>query len=620
MSRGGAAVLLAVVAALAIAPSAGATGPDLSAAGGARFPERTFVLTLPERAQLGPGAVRVTENGGPVRGLSVEPLGFARRSRLGVVLVIDTSASMRGAPLDGALAAARAFARERNPRQPLALVTFNGRTRVAMPLTTDPYEIRSALSRKGAAGGGTHIYDAGSAAVRLVRRARLPGGFVVLLSDGSDRGSATTARALAVASRAAHVRIYTVGLRSRAFESKALGSLAAAAGGEYSEASSSGQLARIYSALGSGLSNGYLVRYRSLAGPRDRVRVAAQVSGFGAAGASYTTPALAAPKQDPVARRGPWSSPLALAAVVLLCAALIGLALAVVASRARQTPRQRVAQFVAPAGDPEQRPLASRIVAGTERSLASSGWWAAFEEQVDVAGMGWPPAKLVVAWVSGAIALAVLLLAATGSALLGLAALVLLPPAGRAVVRGRAERERHRFGEQLSDNLAVVAGAMRAGHGLAGALASVVGDAPEPSRRELERVVADERLGAPLEEALDRAAQRMRNRELEQVAMLAVLQREAGADTAEMLDRVVATIRERHELRRAVRTLTAQGRLSRWILTALPAVVLAFLTAVNPTYVDPLYHTATGRLLLALAAAMVLTGSLVIKRIINFEI
>jgi tight adherence protein B len=243
-----------------------------------------------------------------------------------------------------------------------------------------------------------------------------------------------------------------------------------------------------------------------------------------------------------------------------------------------------------------------------------------FAREVDVAGIPWSAAKLVVATGAGGVALALLAGAVAHSGFLSIGLIVLLPLLVRTAVRARADRERRRFSEQLPDHLAVVASAMRAGHGLPGALAAVLDEAPQPSRREFERVSADERLGAPLEDALHRVAERMGSRDLDQVGLLAVLQREAGANTAEMLERVVATIRERQELRRAVRTLTAQGRLSRWILTVLPGAVLLMLSVLDPGYADPLFHSGTGHILLALGVAMIAAGSLVIKRIVEFEI
>jgi tight adherence protein B len=112
----------------------------------------------------------------------------------------------------------------------------------------------------------------------------------------------------------------------------------------------------------------------------------------------------------------------------------------------------------------------------------------------------------------------------------------------------------------------------------------------------------------------------MDSKDLEQVALVASLQRDTGGNTAEVLDRVTHTVRERMGLQRLVKMLTAQGRLSRWILTALPCGLLAVITALNPGYVQPLYETTLGRMLLGVSAAMVCAGSVVIGRIVDIKV
>jgi tight adherence protein B len=145
-------------------------------------------------------------------------------------------------------------------------------------------------------------------------------------------------------------------------------------------------------------------------------------------------------------------------------------------------------------------------------------------------------------------------------------------------------------------------------------------DAPEPTKREFERVLADERLGLPIEDALEGAARRMASRDLEQVILVARLQRETGGNTAEVLDKVADTARERSELRRLVQTLTAQGRMSRWIITALPVSLLVLVSVLNPGYTEPLFETGGGRLALAIGAVLLVTGSLTIKRIVTIKV
>jgi Flp pilus assembly protein TadB len=123
-----------------------------------------------------------------------------------------------------------------------------------------------------------------------------------------------------------------------------------------------------------------------------------------------------------------------------------------------------------------------------------------------------------------------------------------------------------------------------------------------------------------LEEAIRRVATRMASRDLEQVALLAELLRTTGGNAAEVLDVIVATVRERADIRRLVRTLTTQGRMARWILTALPIFSGLAFWALQPDIVGPTWQTTPGQVALVIAAVMVACGSLAIQRIIEIEV
>ena len=133
-------------------------------------------------------------------------------------------------------------------------------------------------------------------------------------------------------------------------------------------------------------------------------------------------------------------------------------------------------------------------------------------------------------------------------------------------------------------------------------------------------MLTDEKLGVPVDEAVQRVAARMASRDLEQVALLAELQRTTGGNAAEVLDTVVETLRERADLRRLVRTLTAQGRMARWILTALPILVFLAVFLLRGELVRPLYSSSGGQVALVVGALMVVAGSLVIKRIVEIDV
>jgi len=617
------AALALAVSALALLAFAGQALADisLSETGNAKFPRRSYVVTLPESTRLLPEQVSVTENGTEVDALRTSPVGAEKNSKLGVILAIDSSSSMRGEAFAGALEAARAFARERNPQQPLALVTFGTESNVLQRFTTLDGEIDGALDNPGAPAGGTHMYDAALRSIGLLRDAHLQGGFLVVLSDGTDHGSSATSDQVVAAAKAAHVRIYTVGLESRAFDPDALSALAENGGGRYSQAAAAGDLQEIYRALGAELSNAHVLTYRSLASPGRRVRVRVDVEGLGSATESYTSPELNlnTPPADTKDGGPKWDGPGARLVIVFIVVGLLGLAVLLVLHSRRRKPRDRVAQFVSETKeDKSGSTITGRIATGAERSISNASAWQGLGESLDVAGIDYTAGQVVLGTAIAAFSLALLIGSFAGP--VGLIPLVLVPFGVWQFIKQRIKRERRVFGDQLADHLAVVGGSLRVGHSLTGALNSALDEAPDPARREFARAVADERLGMPLEEALELVSERMDNREVEHISLLAKLQREAGADAGEMVDQVVSTVRERQELRRMVRTLTAQGRFSQMVLTLMPIGSLLFLTVAYNDYVYPLYHTTPGHLVLGLAAVLLLCGALAIRKIVTFKV
>jgi tight adherence protein B len=619
--------LLILLAALTVA-SASASTADAAKAAQLRltavasdFPERTFVVNVPKGFQLSGRKVTVLENGEVVNDLAVAPTSFA-----GVVLLIDTSESMKGRPLASAMRAARTFVLHRQASQKIAAVTFDAAPKVLLPFSTDGSTIQDALSSLPPVHYYTRMYEAIERAASLVRAENLSTASLILLSDGRELGSRSTQEAALAAAASARLRIFSVALKSRSFDSSTLRTLATSTGGAYFEAGSPGALSEIYDRLGSRLANEYLLQYRSLAGPDEKVTVTVSVAGIdGVATHSYTSPPLPAPappalsssRTDHAAR-----SLVTMLFVAALVAALLGIA---VISLIRPQPRglrRRLGAFVSLARPAEPRrqtsALAEKLLAGTEQSLSGTRWWGGFKHELVVAEIPLPAEQIVVLSVIATLFAGWLFYALVGTAMAILA--LGLPLIVRWLIKFRAERQRRIFGDQLADNLQVIGSALRAGHSFAGALAVMVEEAPEPSRREFRRVVADEQLGIPLEESLRDTGERMSCRDLEQVAMVAALQRETGGNSAEVLDQVAENIRQRAALRRLVRTLTAQGRMARWIVSSLPVGLLLIILVVNRDYMHPLITRTSGQVVLGFAAVMVIAGSLVIRKIVDIKV
>jgi tight adherence protein B len=613
-------------AALGAAPTGGTSARLIEA--DARFPDRAFVLTLPGRRHLGPRQVHVFENGTPVSGVSLVPMAAGKQADFGVVLVMDASNSMKGNAIVDATAAARAFAARRAAKQQLAIVTFNRKASVLLPFTTDADAINAALAEPPALAQGTHLYDGVATGLRLLRSAKVTVGAVIVLSDGADTGSLVSFSGAVAKARADRVRIFSVGIRSRSFRAAPLAKLASSTNGDYSEARSTNELGRLYAQLGAQLSSEYLLRYRSHAGPNTKIRVTVRVDGLPTAAVSgYATPPLpegpaAKPYHRPLSV-AIWQSVVTMLLISLLSAVLFAVGVMTIVRPRRGNLQSRMAHFVSlrmvGRKEPDDIRLTGRMFAGAGRSLETTKWWARFVDTLELAEIRVPAVHLLL-WTFVGTFFTMWLLAVLGGSLLFSVLGLAVPFAVRIVIVRKVEKKRARFADQLPDNLQVLASALRAGHSLVGALTVVVDDAAEPSRAEFRRVVRDEQLGIPLEAALEVVVRRMDNRDLAQIGLVAALQRQTGGNMAEVLDRVTETIRERAELRRMVQTLTAQGRMSRWVVSAIPVGLLVAISALNPTYVAPLFTETSGRILLVVAAVMVVTGSLVIKRIVNIKL
>lgn len=606
----------------AAAPAAQGAGLSLTPAGTPTFPQRAFRLTIPQQRHLLAKDIEATENGDPVSQVRLVSAKGAEGGEFGAVLVIDTSQSMHGATIRSAVAAARLLAQERTGAQKLGIMYFNRTPSVVLAPTDDQAAINAALSRTPAVAPQTRIFDATSAALDMLRRADITAGSIVMLSDGSDTGSVATAAAVARRARKANVTIYTIGLRSRAFDSGELKGLAAAGRGQYIPAASVSDVRRIFRDLGARLASDYLLTYRSAAKPGSDVTLAVRAQGVpGLATSTYRVPGGASYVE---VRRSFWTSTVGLALTAGLTTLLLAAAFAILLVRRTRRPalRDRVGSFVSTPGDVVldlDALITGRKSSSTERSLERTRWWAAFREDVEIADIGIDPARLVIWTAIATLVLMWALVLVTGLVLVGLFA-VIVPWGVRTWVRIARDRRRALFADQLPEVLQGAASAIRAGHGLVAALSMVAVDAPEPCRSEFARVVSDEGFGVPLEEALRTVQTRMASREVMQVALVAQVQREAGGNMAEVLDRIVDALRQASELRRMVRALTAQGRLSRWVVTALPVGLLLALTVLNASYVRPLFTEPLGLFLLGAACLMMALGSLVIGKIVDFEV
>ena len=160
---------------------------------------------------------------------------------------------------------------------------------------------------------------------------------------------------------------------------------------------------------------------------------------------------------------------------------------------------------------------------------------------------------------------------------------------------------------------------LKAGHSFKQGIQTIVDEGQEPASKELGRVITDTRLGRPMDEALSETAERIGSKNFSFVITAVTIQRQVGGSLAGLFDMIADTVRQRQQFARKIRSLTAMGRASAYVLVGLPFFVGMAMTVMNPTYMDPLYHSSTGHTLIMIGLVMMAIGSLMLKKIVSFR-
>jgi tight adherence protein B len=267
-----------------------------------------------------------------------------------------------------------------------------------------------------------------------------------------------------------------------------------------------------------------------------------------------------------------------------------------------------------------QTAFVQRAVALTEQVARDRGFLSRAEAALERANLPLRAGEALFFYAAIVVVLTLGSLFLTRSVVLGLVVGFIAAITPVAVVSFLAGQRRRKFMSQLPDMLTLLAGTLRAGYSLMQGVEAVSQEVEEPMGLELRRVVTESRLGRPLEEALDGVAERMASPDFAWAVMAIRIQREVGGNLAELLLTVAETMVARERLRRDVNSLTAEGRISAYILIALPIGLGAVMFALNPDYTDKLISTTIGNVMLALGVVSAIIGYVWMRKIINIRI
>ena len=265
-------------------------------------------------------------------------------------------------------------------------------------------------------------------------------------------------------------------------------------------------------------------------------------------------------------------------------------------------------------------PFLRRFVAGAEEQAERRGLTTSIESALEQANLPLRPGEAIAAAVAVSIVAATLMGVVTTSLVYAAVGMVVALLLFAAFVQSVAARERKRFADQLPDTLNLVATSLRAGYSLLQAIEAVAQEASDPTAREFGRAVSEVRLGRSPTESLTDVSNRMSSVDFEWAVLAITIQREVGGNLAEVLQTASETMLQRNRLRREVKALTAEGRISAIVLGLMPVGLFGFLFVTNRGYITPLLESAWGIGSMIGSVLLLLVGVVWLNRIVRVDV
>lgn len=589
------------------------------------------ISVLVDGELLPSGAFHVRENGKKIPDNDIQVRQLAETGRaVGTVLVVDTSGSMlsRGA-IGQAKAAAKQFVSARKPNESIAIVSFAGQAQVATDFTQDIGLLNKVIDQL-AAEGETALWDGLATGARLLSKSPNLQPNIVLISDGGDTVSSLDQTGALAAISGAHATVLAVGLQTNEFNPAILRSVVGPSGvllTNTDPATLTSELQRLRGVI----DNQYEVIYTSAAPPGAlaiELSVGSAVVNLATrTGSSGDASAPSVYKQGSSLLDGTLGKIFILLFVFLAVGSVAG-ALLFLFMRDEERVGRRLEMYGVEAlplrrsqheHSLVESELLQRGVEVAEEVLKSSPILRKTEELLDRANLSLRAGEALVVYALGAIVFGMLAVAVAPSRLMGALIAGVIAVLPLAVVNFRVSKILAAFEAMLPDTLQLLAGSLRAGYSLmqgVEALAEQVGD---PMQREIRRVLAEARLGRTIEDGLADVATRMKSKDFAWAVTAIRIQREVGGNLAEVLNTVAETMVERDRLRREVKSLTAEGRISAIVMGLLPLVMGLLLMSISPGYLNPLFETSTGKLMVGGSVGLGVVGFLWLQRMVKLD-
>ncbi|MBE0447459.1 MAG: type II secretion system F family protein [Actinobacteria bacterium] len=593
--------------------------------------------------------IAISENGQHVKDISISASKIPLKVKpepLSIVMLIDSSGSMKGKPIVDAKAAANHFISLLGDEDQVSIISFNSKPNLMVDYTSNKRRLTDSINTIQVY-GETAVYDALSLAAGQASKSGIKQKYIVLLSDGGDTVSKAEPQACIDQLKALKVSVYTIALKSPEFDMVALEDISNQSGGKLVEAANSDDFKPFYSRLATQIKNQIEVEYKS-PGFRTKDINLRVVIGSGSdvmhISTVYQNPAFV--KADNVVRNSAKEAikvnpivdnwvlkPVASKPVILLIAflssSLFVYGMVSTLTRRRSVLRKQIGMYEdmwnqSSCDDEElsagKNPYVSKALDIVGHFAEKRGFTELVRGKLEQAGLPLRPVEYIFFHSLIVLVPSVILQLLYGNLFLTLVFILVLTIFPMLAVQIAIDRRQSRFNEMLPDTITMIAGSLRAGYSLLQAISLVADEGKPPVSVEFKRALTEARLGLPVEMALEKMARRIGSEDFYWTVLAINIQREIGGNLAEVLDIVAKTIREREGLKRHIKALTAEGRLSAYILIALPFVISVLLFVINPEYITILFSHVLGWAMVGIAAVLMVIGIFWMKKIISIEV
>jgi tight adherence protein B len=609
------------------------------------YPNIDIYLNFKEGSPLGLTSLdksnfKILENNNEIKDLSVKKIAEISEP-IGVVLVIDTSGSMKGKPIGDAVNASRVFMKEMRDIDKISIVGFSDNVTVYSHFTSERQILENSIAAVTAK-GETSMFDGIVEGINQFKDfPEIKHRYLIVLSDGKDTVSVNKVSDVISKANESDISIYSIALQSTDFDPADLNKISGNTGGELMIATKSEDLVNLYKEISKKIRNQYKLTFKSLQPKTDQIQLQLTIKDTSTSDSlniSYKNPFytlssanIASTQQQPfyiLIFNIVWVRLLVFAflfgSVTLF---LYILATAMIPVKNELKARTDNYLYNIPGKfddkDPENKKQKTKVFGALinfiGRASAKRGFSELFEQKMKRAGISMKGSEFISIHIISVILITIVVNYVTKNLPITLVIAMVVIFFPFLLINFRIGQRIKKFNEQLPDTLQLIEGSLKAGYSLNQSIAMVVNETKPPMSDEFKVTLGEIRMGLPENEALDNMALRINSDLFEWVVMAINIQKEVGGNLAEVMDIIANTIREKDRMMRQIKSLTAEGKLSAYVLIGLPIILALVLSVLNRDYISVLFTSSIGIIVLIVAAILMISGVIWILKIVKID-